>query len=399
MKLLSLWIARRYLFSPKSHSVINLISIVSAFTVAIPVAAMIVLLSVFNGLDGMIRQMYQNFDSDIRIEAAKGKFFRDVPNLTAVEGVELYSLMLEQTALFEYQNRQFVGTMRGVDSMYRHIVPIDKTLSRGRWQLEFGDINQAVVGQGVAYSLGVNVQMIRPMTIYVPKNGPVSPLLPVESVRSKKLFPVGVFSLDASTDGEFVIVPLRFARNLVGENKTSAVAVKVADGADAVAVKRNLEQLLGDEFTVKTREEQKQSLYKIMQYEKWGIYTILLLVMVIGAFGIVGALVMLIIDKRQDLSTLEALGATRSDLGRVFMNEGLLIAAIGGVIGGVIGTAICLGQDKWGWVKLQGESFLIDHYPVDIHLVDVILVYASVVCVAWLMSAVTVRTTLKMIKK
>ena len=136
-----------------------------------------------------------------------------------------------------------------------------------------------------------------------------------------------------------------------------------------------------------------------MQYEKCGIYTILLLVMVIGAFGIVGALVMLIIDKRRDLQTLEAIGATRSDLERIFMNEGLLIAAIGGVIGGVIGGAICWGQDKWGWVKLQGESFLIDTYPVDIHFVDVALVYVSVVCIAWLMSAITVRTTLKMFDK
>ncbi len=399
MKFLALWIARRYLLSPKSHSVINLISIVSAFTVAIPVAAMIVLLSVFNGLDGMIRQMYESFDPDIRIEAAKGKFLGELPDLTAVEGVEICSKMLEQTALFEYQNNQFVGTMRGVDSMYSHIVPVNKMMNRGRWQLEFGDINQAVVGQGIAYSLGVNVQMIRPMTIYVPKNGPVSPLLPVESVRSKKLFPVGVFALDANTDGEFVIVPLRFARALVGENKTSAVAVKLAEGADADVVKQRLVQLLGDKFVVKTRAEQKQSLYKIMQYEKWGIYTILLLVMVIGAFGIVGALVMLIIDKRRDLQTLEAIGATRSELERIFMNEGLLIAAIGGVIGGVIGGAICWGQDKWGWVKLQGESFLIDTYPVDIHLVDVVLVYVSVVCIAWLMSAITVRTTLKMFDK
>lgn len=399
MSLLSLWIARRYLISPKSHSVINLISIVSAFTVAIPVAAMIVLLSVFNGFDGLIRQMYKNFDPDIRIEAARGKFFKGYPSLSGVEGVQSYSEMVEQTALFEYQDHQFVGTMRGVDSMYKNVIPIEQTLTRGRWQPEFGEINQAILGQGVAHSLGVNVHIYYPLKVYVPKNGPVSPFLPVESVKGEKLFPVGVFSLDAQSDGEYVIVPLRFAQTLVGEKKVSAIAVKLVAGADPNQVKHNLQQLLGDDFVVKTHSEQKQSVYRIMQYEKWGIYTILLLVMVIGAFGIVGALVMLIMEKHRDIETLTAMGLTRDKLKMIFINEGLLIALIGGLIGGVFGGALCWGQARWGWVKLQGQSFLIDYYPVDVHFVDVLLVYLSVVVVAWLMSLITVSVTLRSYKK
>jgi lipoprotein-releasing system permease protein len=399
MSLLSLWIARRYLISPKSHSVINLISIVSAFTVAIPVAAMIVLLSVFNGFDGLIRQMYKNFDPDIRIEAARGKFFKGYPSLSGVEGVQSYSEMVEQTALFEYQDHQFVGTMRGVDSMYKNVIPIEQTLTRGRWQPEFGEINQAILGQGVAHSLGVNVHIYYPLKVYVPKNGPVSPFLPVESVKGEKLFPVGVFSLDAQSDGEYVIVPLRFAQTLVGEKKVSAIAVKLVAGADPNQVKHNLQQLLGDDFVIKTHSEQKQSVYRIMQYEKWGIYTILLLVMVIGAFGIVGALVMLIMEKHRDIETLTAMGLTRDKLKMIFINEGLLIALIGGLIGGVFGGALCWGQARWGWVKLQGQSFLIDYYPVDVHFVDVLLVYLSVVVVAWLMSLITVSVTLRSYKK
>ncbi len=399
MSLLSLWIARRYLISPKSHSVINLISIVSAFTVAIPVAAMIVLLSVFNGFDGLIRQMYKNFDPDIRIEAARGKFFKDYPSLSGVEGVQSYSEMVEQTALFEYQDHQFVGTMRGVDSMYKNVIPIEQTLTRGRWQPEFGEINQAILGQGVAHSLGVNVHIYYPLKVYVPKNGPVSPFLPIESVKGEKLFPVGVFSLDAQSDGEYVIVPLRFAQTLVGEKKVSAIAVKLVAGADPNQVKHNLQQLLGDDFVIKTHSEQKQSVYRIMQYEKWGIYTILLLVMVIGAFGIVGALVMLIMEKHRDIETLTAMGLTRDKLKMIFINEGLLIALIGGLIGGVFGGALCWGQARWGWVKLQGQSFLIDYYPVDVHFVDVLLVYLSVVVVAWLMSLITVSVTLRSYKK
>ncbi len=399
MSLLSLWIARRYLISPKSHSVINLISIVSAFTVAIPVAAMIVLLSVFNGFDGLIRQMYKNFDPDIRIEAARGKFFKGYPSLSGVEGVQSYSEMVEQTALFEYQDHQFVGTMRGVDSMYKNVIPIEQTLTRGRWQPEFGEINQAILGQGVAHSLGVNVHIYYPLKVYVPKNGPVSPFLPIESVKGEKLFPVGVFSLDAQSDGEYVIVPLRFAQTLVGEKKVSAIAVKLVAGADPNQVKHNLQQLLGDDFVIKTHSEQKQSVYRIMQYEKWGIYTILLLVMVIGAFGIVGALVMLIMEKHRDIETLTAMGLTRDKLKMIFINEGLLIALIGGLIGGVFGGALCWGQARWGWVKLQGQSFLIDYYPVDVHFVDVLLVYLSVVVVAWLMSLITVSVTLRSYKK
>lgn len=399
MSLLSLWIARRYLFSRKSHSVINLISWVSAFTVAIPVAAMIVLLSVFNGFDGLIKQMYKNFDPDIKIELKQGKFFKDYPNLSDIDGVKFYSEILDQTALFEYREHQYVGTMRGVDSMYRYVVPIENTLTRGRWQPEFGTVNQAIVGQGIAYTLGVNVSVFYPLNVYVPKNGPVSPFVPVESVRSQKLFPVGVFSLDAQSDGEFVIVPIRFARTLVGEGKTSSIAVKLSDDADPLQVKRNLESVLGEQFVIKTRAEQKQSLYKIMQYEKWGIYTILLLVMIIGAFGMVGALVMLIMDKQRDIKTFTAMGLTIAELKKIFVNEGLMLAAIGGLIGGLVGGALCLGQAHYGWVKLQGQSFLIDYYPVDVHLSDVLLVYFSVVVVAWLMSLVTVSLTFKSYEK
>jgi lipoprotein-releasing system permease protein len=283
--------------------------------------------------------------------------------------------------------------------MYKNVIPIEQTLTRGRWQPEFGEINQAILGQGVAHSLGVNVHIYYPLKVYVPKNGPVSPFLPIESVKGEKLFPVGVFSLDAQSDGEYVIVPLRFAQTLVGEKKVSAIAVKLVAGADPNQVKHNLQQLLGDDFVIKTHSEQKQSVYRIMQYEKWGIYTILLLVMVIGAFGIVGALVMLIMEKHRDIETLTAMGLTRDKLKMIFINEGLLIALIGGLIGGVFGGALCWGQARWGWVKLQGQSFLIDYYPVDVHFVDVLLVYLSVVVVAWLMSLITVSVTLRSYKK
>ena len=227
MPRLPLFFARRYLFSKKSHSVINIVSGVSAFSVAIPVMAMVILLSVFNGFEGLIKSMYRSFDPDIRITPVRGKVFPidSLPRerFLAIDGVRDAAYALEDNAVFEYRDRQAFGTMCGVDSLYRQVVPLDSLRTEGVFQLQFGDFPEAYVGQGMAYALGIRVNLNSPISVYVPRRGRVSPLLPYSFYKKQNIFPSGVFALEAEVDGKYVIVPLHFAQELLDYSGTSFV--------------------------------------------------------------------------------------------------------------------------------------------------------------------------------
>ena len=230
---LSLLFARRYLFSKKSHSVINVISGVSAVAVAVPVMAMVILLSVFNGFEGLIRDMYKSFDPDILITPSSGKVFDtdSVPQqrLAEVPGVEAWSFSLEENALFEYRDRQYIGVMRGVDSLFATVVPIDSLLTEGRYRLRFGELPEACVGQGVAYTLGIRTNFNDPISVYAPRRGQFSSLLPQSIYRKGELFPSGIFALEAEVDGKYMIVPLDCAQRLLdNEGKASSLAVRLS---------------------------------------------------------------------------------------------------------------------------------------------------------------------------
>ena len=331
MPRLSLFFARRYLFSRKSHSVINIISGVSAFSVAVPVMAMVVLLSVFNGFEGLIKTMYRSFDPDLAIMPARGQVFAtdSVPRdeLLRIDGVREVSYSLDGNALLEYRGHQFFGMIRGVDSLYAEVVPVDSMTVEGQYRLRFGDMPEAFVGQGVASALGVRTGLSSPITVYVPRRGRVSPLLPYSFYRQQPVFPSGVFALEAEIDGEYVFVPLDFAQRLFDySGRASTAAVRLADGASAARAKEAVAECLGNDFRVLTRYEQKESFYRIMTYEKWGIYFIILLVLLVASFSLIGSLAMLIIDKRKDIRTLMTLGADvpllRKDL-RLGRHDGL----------------------------------------------------------------------------
>ena len=300
MPRLSLFFARRYLFSRKSHSVINIISGVSAFSVAVPVMAMVVLLSVFNGFEGLIKTMYRSFDPDLAIMPARGQVFAtdSVPRdeLLRIDGVREVSYSLDGNALLEYRGHQFFGMIRGVDSLYAEVVPVDSMTVEGQYRLRFGDMPEAFVGQGVASALGVRTGLSSPITVYVPRRGRVSPLLPYSFYRQQPVFPSGVFALEAEIDGEYVFVPLDFAQRLFDySGRASTAAIRLADGASAARAKEAVAECLGNDFRVLTRYEQKESFYRIMTYEKWGIYFIILLVLLVASFSLIGSLAMLII--------------------------------------------------------------------------------------------------------
>ena len=396
MPRLPLFFARRYLFSKKSHSVINIVSGVSAFSVAIPVMAMVILLSVFNGFEGLIKSMYRSFDPDIRITPVRGKVFPidSLPRerFLAIDGVRDAAYALEDNAVFEYRDRQAFGTMCGVDSLYRQVVPLDSLRTEGVFQLQFGDFPEAYVGQGMAYALGIRVNLNSPISVYVPRRGRVSPLLPYSFYKKQNIFPSGVFALEAEVDGKYVIVPLHFAQELLDyPGQASSVAIRLEADASPQRVQQQIGQWLGDDYKIQSRYQHKESFYRIMMYEKWGIYFIILLVLVIASFSLIGSLVMLIIEKRKDSQTLVTMGADTKLLRKIFVAEGMLIYLIGAGGGLLLGVALALAQQHFGFLKLSGETFLIDAYPVEVHPSDLAWVIVTFVSVSYLISVLTVR--------
>lgn len=394
---LKLRFAWRYLISRKSHSVINIVSRISSCAVAIPVAAMVVLLSVFNGFDGLVRAMYSEFDPDIAITAARGKIFdadsvsRD--GLLATAGVEAVSYVLEDNALLEYRGRQSVAAVRGVDSMFSRVVRIEPLMVDGTYGLMFGDIEQAVTGRGLAYALGIHNTLYDPIYAYTLKRNSFSTLLPLDGYNRERIAPRGSFMLDAETDSKYMIVPIAFARRLFDyEGKVSHIMVRCTPGADPAKVRKALADKLGTGFKVLTRYEQKASVYRMMRYEKWGLYLITLLVLVVASFSIVGSLVMLVIEKQDDISTLRAMGADARFVRGIFTREGMAINLLGAAAGLVLGVATCLLQQELGLVKLPASTFLVESYPVELKAPDIAVAVASFVTVGYVITKITVSS-------
>ena len=397
---LPLLFARRYFSSKKSFSVINIISRVSSFAVGIPVAAMVILLSIFNGLSGLIADQNSLGNPDIRISPTRGKVFctdsLDVAQLVSVEGVAAISSVLEESVLVEYRGAQATAVLRGVDTLYTEVVPIDKLIVEGNYDLQFGDLQQAVVGQGVAYTLGVRTALFDPLVLYTPNRGSVSMLLPISAAKSARLYPEGIYALDANHDGTYIFSTIEFAQRLFDyPDRLSSLEVAVEDGASADRVAEALQERLGEGYKVATRERQNASLYRLMQYEKWGVFFISLLVLVIASFSLVGSLIMLIIDKKDDLATLRMLGANDRFIYRIFLNEGMLISGWGAVGGIVLGLTVSLVQQKFGIVRIGGDSFLFDAYPVVVELWDVVGVVVATIAISLTITHLTVSRKLR----
>ncbi|MDR0511313.1 MAG: ABC transporter permease [Rikenellaceae bacterium] len=398
------WLARfvagRYLHSRRSHSVINLITGVSAVAVAVPVAAMIILLSVFNGFDGMIRTMFSHFDPDILISPARGKTFEPdslLQTVNATQGVGQTSLFLDETALLVYGDRQFIATVRGVDSLFAQVIPIEAAVDLGEYMPWFGDMPRALVGRGVAYNLALNYTFEEPLRLFAPRRGgSFSSLLPLDNFRTGSLQASGVFTLDAQTDGEYIVVPLDFARRVFDYPcRVSGVMVRLAEGASVERTVATLQNSLGSDYTVKDRFQQKASLYRIMASEKWGIFFIVLMVLLISSCAVVGSLAMLIIDKRDDIATLSVMGAPAALVRRIFVAHAMLVSMLGAVGGLLLGLAVCYAQQRLGLVPMPAQSFLVRSYPVEVRLWDVALVAATFTTLNFLIIRLTASIMLR----
>ena len=386
--------ARRYLLSRNSLSVINIISKVSIFAVGIPVAAMVILMSVFNGFDNLVKGMYTVFDPDLLVVPAEGKTFSmdEIPaEALYAEGVEGFSFVLEESVLLQYRGRQTTARLRGVDASYDRVVPVRDVVYRGDYELRFGDMEQAVVGQGIAYDLGIRTALFDKLYVYAAPRGEYSSLLPVDGYKVDGIFPAGIFSLDAETDRTYVLTTLEFAQNLLDyPNRASAIAVNTGD-ARQETVRKRLAAELGDEFNVMTRYEQKASMYRIMKLEKLGIFFISLLVLVIASFSIVGSLVMLILDKRPDVRIMFTMGADVKFVRRIFVGEGMLISGIGTAGGLVVGLLFSLVQQYFKLIKIGAPTFVVDAYPVLVRPLDIVAIAFASMIVTWVINELTVR--------
>ncbi|MDE5707925.1 MAG: ABC transporter permease [Alistipes sp.] len=394
--------ARRYLFSRASRSVVNLISGLSVVAVAVPVAAMIVLLSVFNGFETLIKGNCSVFDADLTLSPCEGQTFDvagvDSLAVSRVPGVEACSFILEQSALLEHGGRQATATVRGVDDRYGEVFPFAETISSGTPDVRIGDLERIVVGQTMAYMLGIRSLADADIHLYAVRRGSFSSLLPVQNY-SRRTVPVGgAFSVDLESERSHVLVSLRLAQDLFSlPGRASALSIRVAPDADLPQVRRAVAEIAGGNFRVQTRSEMRASFYRIMTYEKWGIFFIALLVLVVASFSVVGALAMLIVDKHDDIRTLGALGADRMLVRAIFRTEGLLICGLGALFGLVLGVGAALLQQHFGLIEIPAETFLTKSYPVEFRFSDLLTVAAAFAAVAFALSNITVRSMIKKI--
>lgn len=393
------FIAGRYLRSRKSHSVINIISGVSVAAMATPVAAMVILLSVFNGLEGMVRTLYRAVDADITIRAAEGTVFDaaavDTAAIRAAEGVETLSLVLEQGAMAEVGDRRTIVRLRGVERTYEDVVPVAQTIYGGTFAVGVDDSRSVVLGHRTAQELGMSRQAAGDMvTLYAINRTRFSSLLPVGGYTRRTLPVAGFYSID-DENGDVAYVSLDVAQDMFNyEGRASAVAVKLAAGADADAVAERLQRIAGEGMEVLTRER-SNSIYRLMALEKWGVFAVALIVLVVASLTVVGTIVMIMIDKRDDAATLRMMGANRATVRDIFVGEGHLLAGVSLVLGVAAGVGLTLLQQTVGLVRLQTATLMVDIYPVELHAADVLLTAAAYIVVAHVVTRLTVGAMLK----
>lgn len=393
------FIAGRYLRSRKSHSVINIISGVSVAAMATPVAAMVILLSVFNGLEGMVRTLYRAVDADITIRAAEGTVFDvaavDTAAIRAAEGVETLSLVLEQGAMAEVGDRRTIVRLRGVERTYEDVVPVAQTIYGGTFAVSVDDSRSVVLGHRTAQELGMSRQAAGDMvTLYAINRARFSSLLPVGGYTRRTLPVAGFYSID-DENGDVAYVALDVAQDMFNyEGRASSVAVKLAAGADADAVAERLQRIAGEGMEVLTRER-SNSIYRLMALEKWGVFAVALIVLVVASLTVVGTIVMIMIDKRDDAATLRMMGASRATVRDIFVGEGHLLAVVSLVLGVAAGVGLTLLQQTVGLVRLQTATLMVDIYPVELHAADVLLTAAAYIVVAHVVTRLTVGAMLK----
>jgi len=392
-----LFISKRYLVAKKSKNAINIISMISIVGVTVGTAALIVVLSVFNGFDGVIKSMYNSFDPDLKLTPASGKVFsindERLQKIREHEAVYDIAESLEDNALLRYDEQQYPAIVKGVSDNFSDISGVDTMLVVGDFILKHKNNPYAIVGQGVAHFLSLNINYIDPLVIYVLKRDAKVSMNPEQILNRNYIFPSAVFGIQQEFDTKYVLVPLDFARDLFDyPNELSAFEIKLKPGYNLKQVQNEITEIAGADYQVQNRYQQHETFYKIMKSEKFYIFLILTFILIIASFNIVGSLTMLIIEKKEDIATFRSLGADLKTIRNIFFTEGWLITIVGAVLGLILGGFICWLQIKFGFVRLQGAgSFIIDAYPVKLIWTDFAIILITVAFIGYMAAWYPVR--------
>jgi len=400
---LPLFIAGRYLFAKKSHNVINIISAISAVGMAIGTAALVIILSVYNGFDELVKSTLSNVEPDILVSPVKGKVFvpqqEDLDKIAALPGVKRYYKVLEENVFVDYDEHQGVARAKGVDEAYEAESPLLEHMTAGEFSLHKGQVPQMVAGAGLAYKMGMNPAFLSSATIFFPaRDRNFSLSNPAASIESVSMRPSGIFTVNQQIDEELMIMPLDQTRQLLGyDEEVSGIEVRMIDGTTKKDIRKainGIKEIMGADFKVLDRFRQNTSLYKMMRYEKAAIFLILIFIIIIIAFNIFGSLTMLIIEKKDDIETFRSLGATDKMLRKTFTLEGWLISLLGLAAGLVIGVGFALLQQQFGFIKMPG-NFLVNAYPVIVQWSDILLTIAGVALIGYLIAIMPVKRNIR----
>ncbi|MBQ6683095.1 MAG: ABC transporter permease [Bacteroidales bacterium] len=397
----TLFIARRYFFSRKQKTVINIISWISLIGIAVSTTALIVVLSVYNGIGNLTQSLFNSFDPHLLVQPAKGKTFHlstiDYSALSATEGVAAVSQIVEENAWITYHHNEAIVSLRGVDSSYPRVTGLDTLLYEGTYQLAapMDDGRQQyflLFGAEVYYNLGIREASNMPVAVHIPKRGVSLGMTMDEAFNTGYAMPGGNFYIQQDIDTRYVVADIAFVRQLMdySDDECTSLAIALQPRANADKVKASVRRLLGDEFTVKDRFEQQPIYYKVFRSERLGIYLILALIVLISTLNLVASLSLLVLDKKRDIATLRSLGMPRSNIRRIFRTEGVMISAIGVVAGLLLGFVICFLQQHFGIVKM-GNNFVVSAFPVAMRGIDFLITFLLVMSLSSLSVLLAVR--------
>ncbi|KAF0239040.1 MAG: hypothetical protein FD181_425 [Prolixibacteraceae bacterium] len=378
--------------SKKKQNIINIISAISVGGIIVGTMALVIVLSVFNGFSILIDTFFSSFDPDLKITPVEGKMFDpyefEFDEVKNLPGVVHYAEIIEDVALLKYGTQIYPAIVKGVPENYTQYTGIDSLIIDGKFILEDQGINYAVVGQGVAYNLGVRPEFTDHIMVYVPKKGKQVSVNPARAINHNYIFTSGVFSVLEEIDSKYIIVSRKFAADLFESNQLiSTVELGISPDVNQKKVQKEVEKILGGQFHVKNKFQQRDLIYKTMQSEKWAAYLILVFILIIASFNILSSLSMLIIDKKEDIHIFRSMGASPKTIGQIFLFEGWLISIAGAIIGALLGLFVCWVQIQFEIIPLPSTgSFLISAYPVKIVFTDIILILSVVLLIGFFAS-------------
>ena len=385
--------AWRYFKAKKSTNVINIIAWISIVAIIIGTTALILVLSVFNGFEGLVKSLYSSFYTDLKISPGSGKIITITPEqlqkLKGLSGIKNYSLVVEEKALVKNGDYQSVIYLKGVDENYRYVSGVADNLVNGEYDLGNEEVPKLILGAGVEGALGIQADRnIFTLKIHLPRKTDTEQFDELNGISNDTIRSSAAFRIQQDFDNKYGITNIDFVKKSLrlGENDYTAVEIALKDPATTNEIKKALKPIFGDAYLVQNKYEQNRSLYAVMNMERWVIYGVLCLILVVAAFNMIGALTMLVLEKQKDISVLHALGANKKFIQRIFLTEGMLLALLGGGIGMLLALLIAWLQMQFHLIPLAGGSFLIDYFPVKLRLIDFLLVGATVFVIALIAS-------------